>query len=320
MDFTLINSFIAVAEEGSFSTAAKQLFLSQQSLSKQIAKLESELGTELLVRSRPLRLTQNGKLFLQTAKEMVKLKQEFDETCGTRLSGKESVHVGIEHTIARAILPRVLPRYMDAHPEVYVRISEESPEELEKAVAHEGVDLVIGSISNPPSSYKTVELCRKEQLLVVPKKLMRALAGERCEQLRAEFAGGVDLRFFEKAPFIKQPRNSSGGRSLMNYMKYYDVSPDFVCELTNVENAFQLALSGVGVLVYAKIFWDLLDPALQKDYRERVELFPLPYLPDTDKVCAYCRFDEEGGRASGLLSLIADFLRDYENGEPWEEA
>ena len=39
MDFSLINSFIAVAEEGSFSTAAKHLFLSQQSLSKQIAKL-----------------------------------------------------------------------------------------------------------------------------------------------------------------------------------------------------------------------------------------------------------------------------------------
>ena len=304
MDFTLINSFIAVAEEGSFSTAAKHLFLSQQSLSKQIAKLESELGTELLVRSRPLRLTQNGKLFLQTAKEMVKLKQEFDETCGTRLSGRESVHLGIEHTIARAILPRVLPRYMDAHGEVYVRISEESPEDLEKAVAHEGIELVIGSISNPPSSYKTVELCRKEQLLVVPK----------------EFSRGVDLRFFERVPFIKQPRNSSGGRSLMSYMKYYDVSPDFVCELTNVENAFQLALSGVGALVYARIFWDMIDPTLQADYREKIELFPLPYLPDTDKVCAYCRFDAENSRAAELLALITDFLRDYENGELWREA
>ena len=319
MDFTLINSFIAVAEEGSFSTVAKHLFLSQQSLSKQIAKLESELGTELLVRSRPLRLTQNGKLFLQTAKEMLKLKQEFDETCGARRAGEESIHVGIEHTIARAILPRVLPRYMDAHPGVFVRISEESPEELEKAVAHEGIDLVVGSISNPPSTYKTVELCRKEQMLVVPKKLMRALAGERYEQLRAEFSKGVDLRFFEKVPFIKQPRNSSGGRSLMSYMKYYDVSPSFACELTNVENAFQLALSGVGALVYAKIFWDMLDPALQEDYREKIELFPLPYLPDTDKVCAYCRFGAEEGRASGLLALIGEFLRDYENGELWRE-
>ncbi|MBR0208647.1 MAG: LysR family transcriptional regulator [Oscillospiraceae bacterium] len=318
MDFTLINSFIAVAEEGSFSTAAKHLFLSQQSLSKQIAKLEAELGTELLVRSRPLRLTQNGKLFLQTAKEMLKLKQEFEETCGTRLAGEESIHVGIEHTIARAILPRVLPRYIEAHGEVFVRISEESPEELEKAVAHEGIDLVIGSISNPPSTYKTVELCRKEQLLVVPKKLMRSLAGERYEQLRAEFSKGVDLRFFEKAPFIKQPRNSSGGRSLMSYMKYYDVNPNFVCELTNVENAFQLALSGVGALIYAKIFWDMADPALQEDYLEKIDIFPLPYLPDTDKVCAYCRFGEEG-RAAELLALIAEFLRDYENGELWRE-
>jgi dolichol-phosphate mannosyltransferase len=57
---------------------------------------------------------------------------------------------------------------------------------------------------------------------------------------------------------------------------------------------------------------------LRKDYRERVELFPLPYLPDTDKVCAYCRFGEEG-RAAELLALIADFLRDYENGELWRE-
>ena len=45
MDFTILKSFIAVAEEKSFSAAAKHLFISQQSLSKQIAKLEEELDT-----------------------------------------------------------------------------------------------------------------------------------------------------------------------------------------------------------------------------------------------------------------------------------
>ena len=107
----------------------------------------------------------------------------------------------------------------------------------------------------------------------------------------------------------------------MSYMKYYDVSPDFVCELTNVENAFQLALSGVGALIYARIFWDLLDPALQEDYRKQVDLFPLPYLPDTDKVCAYVRSDAlEEGRSAELLALITAFLKDYENGKLWREA
>ncbi len=50
MDFTILKSFIAVAEEKSFSEAAKHLFISQQSLSKQIAKLEEELDTSLFVR------------------------------------------------------------------------------------------------------------------------------------------------------------------------------------------------------------------------------------------------------------------------------
>ena len=48
MDFTLLKSFIAVADEKSFSTAARHLFLSQQSLSKQIAKLEEELGEKVM--------------------------------------------------------------------------------------------------------------------------------------------------------------------------------------------------------------------------------------------------------------------------------
>lgn len=315
MDFSLINSFIAVAEEGSFSTAAKHLFLSQQSLSKQIAKLESELGTELLIRSRPLRLTQDGKLFLQTAKEMLKLKQEFEENSGKSVRGENTIHVGIEHTLARAILPRVLPDYMSRHPEVYVRISEESPEELEKAVSHEGIDLVIGSISSPPGSYRERTLCRREQLLVVPKALMHALGPGESEALRDSFSQGVDLRLFEKLPFIKQPRNSSGGRSLLHYMKYYDVSPAFVCELTNVENAFQLAVSGVGALIYAKLFWDMIEPRLQADYLESIDLFPLPYLPDTDNVCAYVRRDSDGrSRSDELLEDIAALLRNYEEG------
>ena len=80
MDFSLLKSFIAVADEKSFSTAAKHLFISQQSLSKQIAKLEEELDTPLFVRSRPLVLTQDGKQFLQTAKQILQLKQQYEES------------------------------------------------------------------------------------------------------------------------------------------------------------------------------------------------------------------------------------------------
>lgn len=318
MDFTLISSFVAVADEGSFSAAAKHLFISQQSLSKQVARLEEELGTTLLVRSRPLHLTADGRLFLQTAREMLRLKEEYEENASHGGGAEKQLHVGIEHTLARSLLPQVLPRYLREHRDTYVRITEESPDALEKAVNYEGVDLVIGSIHNPPSSYQTVPLCKKEQLLVVPKALMDELGGGETESLRRQFAVSAELRFFEKAPFIRQPRDSSGGRSLLSYCKQYQIAPRFVCEVTNVENAFQLAVSGLGVLVYAKLFWDTMPRQLQRDYLELVDVFPLPYLPDTDKVCAYFRRgDEANGSTHELLELFTSFFADYEQGKLW---
>jgi DNA-binding transcriptional LysR family regulator len=287
MDFVLLKSFIAVAEEKSFSAAAKNLFISQQTLSKQIAKLEEELDTTLFIRSRPLGLTPDGGHLLPIAKEILQLKQQFEESSSRSFSGSHYIHLGIEHTIARAILPRVLPSFLREHPDTFLKLSEESPDVMQKSISYDGVDLVIDSLGIVPEKFEAIPLCRKDHLLVVPKALMAELAGERLPELRERFSESADLSFFEKAPFIKIPRQSSGGRALSSYLKYYDINPRFVCELTNIENAFQLANSGIGVFIYAKVFWDMLSPELQEDYLKNIYIFPLPYLPDLEDVCAY---------------------------------
>lgn len=321
MDFSLLKSFIAVADEKSMSMAAKHLFISQQSLSKQIAKLEEELGTQLFVRSRPLGLTPDGRQFLRVAKEILQLKRQYEENSSRGSNRSQFIHMGVEHTVARAVLPYVLPRYLREHPDTYVKLNEDSPEVLQKAVTHDGVDLVIGSISSTPDNYETIELCKKEQLLVVPKPMMIALARKEYSSVCQEFSECADLRYFEKVPFIKLPRQSSAGRALNSYLKYYDINSRFVCELTNVENAFQLANSGLGVFIYSKLFWDLLGSELQKDYLKNINVFPLPYLPDIDSVCAYYH-KERGlhGGAQELLDTFADFFNDYKRGTlgKWE--
>lgn len=320
MDFALLKSFVAVADEKSFSSAARHLFISQQSLSKQIAKVEEELGTALFIRSRPLGLTQDGKLFYQTAKEILSLKQQYEESSSRSLGRAHFVHIGVEHTVARAVLPHVLPRFLREHPDTYVKLSEESPEVLQKAVQHDGVDLVIGSINSTPENYRAVSLCRKEQLLVVPKPIMRSLCGEDYERIKEQFAKNADLSFFENAPFIKIPTTSSGGRALESYLKYYDVNPRFVCELTNIENAFQLANSGLGVFIYAKLFWDMMAPELRADYLNNIDIFPLPYLPDSDDVCAYYNADTGlYGKTRELFDSFTAFFDEYGAGKLWSE-
>ena len=315
MDFVLLKSFIAVAEEKSFSSAAKNLFISQQTLSKQIAKLEEDLGTTLFIRSRPLALTPDGGHLLPIAKEILQLKQQFEESSSRSFAGSHYIHLGIEHTIARAILPRVLPSFLREHPDTFLKLSEESPDVMQKSISYDGVDLVIGSLGSVPEKFEAIPLCRKDHLLVVPKALMAELAGERLPELRDRFSESADLSCFEKAPFIKIPRQSSGGRALSSYLKYYDINPRFVCELTNIENAFQLANAGLGVFIYARVFWDMLSPELQRDYLKNIYIFPLPYLPDIEDVCAYYN-REVGlhGMTQELFEAVRAFFDAYKSG------
>ena len=315
MDFVLLKSFIAVAEEKSFSSAAKNLFISQQTLSKQIAKLEEDLGTTLFIRSRPLALTPDGGHLLPIAKEILQLKQQFEESSSRSFAGSHYIHLGIEHTIARAILPRVLPSFLREHPDTFLKLSEESPDVMQKSISYDGVDLVIGSLGSVPEKFEAIPLCRKDHLLVVPKALMAELAGERLPELRDRFSESADLSFFETAPFIKIPRQSSGGRALSSYLKYYDINPRFVCELTNIENAFQLANAGLGVFIYARVFWDMLSPELQRDYLKNIYIFPLPYLPDIEDVCAYYN-REVGlhGMTQELFEAVRAFFDAYKSG------
>ena len=313
MDFSLLRSFIAVAEEKSFSTAAKHLFISQQTLSKQIAKIEEELDTTLMVRSRPLSLTPDGRQFLKVAKEILQLKQQFEETSSRSISRSHFIYMGIEHTIARSLLPHVLPQYVEDHPDTFVKVCEESPDVLQKSIAYEGVDLVIGSLSNVPENYESVPLCQKEHVLIVPKKILKNLAGDKYDYIVEQGENGIDLSFFQCAPFIKLSRRVSGGRALSYYLKYYDVTVRFVCEVTNVENAFQLANSGLGLFIYPRIFWDMMAPELQREYLHNIHMFPLPHLPEIEPVSAY--YNKEAGihgKTLELLEQIKDYFSTYQ--------
>ncbi len=73
MEIRQLRNFIQIAELGSFSSAARALFIAQPALSQQVAQLEAELGQPLLVR-RPtgVRLTEQGEVFYGRAQRVLK--------------------------------------------------------------------------------------------------------------------------------------------------------------------------------------------------------------------------------------------------------
>jgi DNA-binding transcriptional LysR family regulator len=81
LDIRLVRYFVAVADELHFGRAAAKLYISQPALSKQIRKLENEVGTQLLVRdSRHVELTARGERFLVDARQLLALADRMRRT------------------------------------------------------------------------------------------------------------------------------------------------------------------------------------------------------------------------------------------------
>ena len=129
MDLRQLRYFIAVAEERSFTLAARRLNLSQPPLSQHIQALEAELGTRLLYRtSRKVELTQAGEAMLVRGRAIlqhVKAAEDEARSIGAGLIG--TLDVGATGSILRGRLAELLAAYRKVAPQVRMTVHEQAP-------------------------------------------------------------------------------------------------------------------------------------------------------------------------------------------------
>jgi DNA-binding transcriptional LysR family regulator len=130
MDIDRLQNFITVAEELNISRAAEILHMCQPPLSKQIQRLETELGAKLFDRKPKLQLTQAGKAFLAEARIIqATLKQAAYKTKQIHqgeLAGTFGyLTVGFTSAMANGILPNILKFFRQRYPDVKLILSEE---------------------------------------------------------------------------------------------------------------------------------------------------------------------------------------------------
>jgi LysR family hca operon transcriptional activator len=144
MELRHLRYFIAVAEEGSFLTAAqRRLNTSQPSLSRQIRDLESEVGVQLLERqARGVALTEAGRVFLDHAR--LALSQVEAATDGARRTAqpqKPALSMGFMVGLEVMWLPHLLRILREEEPEVEVTLCSQSSPELALALARGKLDV-----------------------------------------------------------------------------------------------------------------------------------------------------------------------------------
>ncbi|WP_278498252.1 LysR family transcriptional regulator [Pantoea vagans] len=161
---TAIQTFIRVAEAGSFSAAARQNGMKQSAVSQQIAALEEVLGVVLLHRTtRKMALTAQGLHYLQQVRQVLGAMEELEQQLrpGSQpLHGR--LHVQLPTGIGQRLMPHLIA-FQQAHPALRLNIALE--DRLSDLVA-EGVDVAIRLSESPPAMLAARSLATVETVLV----------------------------------------------------------------------------------------------------------------------------------------------------------
>jgi DNA-binding transcriptional LysR family regulator len=143
IDIGLLRAFIAVAETGRMTTAAKIVNLSQGAVSQQIKRLEQLFDGPLFERrADAARLTRAGERLMGAAYRMVALNDEVMNLM-RRSDFSGEVRLGVPHDIVGMLLPPILRLFRQAHPNVLVTLVSDTTSTLRNALRNGGVDLAL---------------------------------------------------------------------------------------------------------------------------------------------------------------------------------
>lgn len=146
MNTTKMRYFIAVAQCGSFSEAARQLYTAQPNLSKQIAQMEQELGFTLFTRNRrTVKLTPAGSFLYEQIKDLPdQLDDIFEQARSLARRGEDALSIGVlEGQDVNQVLSRRLEEIRSVYPQLQIALERNSYQNLRSGLRSGHYDLII---------------------------------------------------------------------------------------------------------------------------------------------------------------------------------
>lgn len=239
MDTSLLRAFIETADAGSLSRAARQLDLSQPSLTGQIQRLEQHLGTPLFDRhGRGVTLTEAGKALYPRARRILDdVRSTEDAIRRERTEGATTLSVGAIPTVAPYILPAALQRMRARHTDLRVELREDYSAVLAKLLLDGALDVVIAALPYPFEHLETESLGGDALIVAVP------------VQHAAARAGRITLAQLRDAPAVTLDPAHCLGEQVAGFCTSRQVSPSVVCRSAQLATVFELVGAGVGVSI-----------------------------------------------------------------------
>ena len=235
---------ILLSQELNFSHVATMLNITQPALSKQILKLEEELGVKLFDRSNnTLSVTPAGEHFIKEAKELLFKEEQLLSSMQQYKSGHAGkITIGISPSKSIYLISDMIKNLREKYPDITVKLYEAGIDTLRKEAAEGKFDFAITNLPVDDTLLDIIELEKDNIVLALPKEFEHLLHG-------ADTSDGIDFRSCKDIPFTVLGQTQEMRILFDKLCIKADFNPIIAIETINMTTAWALAKDGVAATI-----------------------------------------------------------------------
>ena len=304
--------FTVAAEELNITRAAAKLFISQQSLSEHIRKLEKQYDAVFFTRGGRLALTNQGERMLAYAREVL----EADRNLSTALldagqANRVRLTIGMTSTRGNVFLPEIFAAFRQRRPNAVLSIVSGNFEYIEQQYQLEKIELYTGMTSNIRTRAPADVLYRDKLYFLLSRELLDRTLGGEANAFICTHAHGVTVPDACRFPIALPPTTSTLRLVFERSFSRHGLHPDAVLETSDHDILFDLCQGGFcGCFVSRELLYRKL---IHKSRPANVLIFPATDLDELSGFCMVYRKENLSPEAKTLIAcsraVTADALK-----------
>ena len=261
MEFKQLEAFVAVVDYGSFSEAARKLYLTQPTISTHIRSLEEELHTRLIIRTtKKITITPKGYQLYDSAVRMLDIRDNlFENFTGSK---KQIIDLAASTIPSSYLLPELMAGFGRMYPDVYFHSWQTDSAGAISRVLDGSVDLALTGQNTGDDSCVFIPFCQDDMVIATP-------VNDHYLQLKER---PVTFYDFLKDPIILRERGSGTKKELDIFLENTGIEPSIlnvVARMNDLEYIKKSIVNGLGISILSA------RSAVDLKKTKQILLFPL---------------------------------------------
>ena len=261
MDFKQLEAFVAVVDYGSFSEAARKLYLTQPTISAHVRSLEEELHTKLILRTtKKTTITTRGYQLYDSAVRMLEIRNNLLENfTGVQ---KHMIDLAASTIPSSYLLPEILAAFGKTHPDIYFHSIQADSAESINRVLDGTVDLALVGQNTRDETCVFLPFCQDELVIATP--------------ITNHYLGlqnkSVTFENFIKDPIIIREKGSGTKKEMDLFLEQIGVTPsdlNVIARMNDLEGIKKSIVNGLGISILSA------RSAIDLQKTKQILLFPL---------------------------------------------